>query len=107
MKFFNELSPAELERLSLLMEEMGEAIQIIGKIQRHGYESKHPDNMDGPTNRQFLEKELGDVLAAMALMCRFDISFSIIETHKLEKLKNVAKYLHHQPKDTIKELEEV
>ena len=34
---FNELSPAEVERLAILAEEMGEAIQVIGKVLRHGY----------------------------------------------------------------------
>lgn len=34
---FNDLSNAELERLALLLEELGEAQQVIGKILRHGY----------------------------------------------------------------------
>jgi hypothetical protein len=37
MEYFNSLTPAELERLSLLLEELGEAQQAIGKILRHGY----------------------------------------------------------------------
>jgi hypothetical protein len=36
MKFSNELSDAEVERLAILAEEMGEAQQCIGKILRHG-----------------------------------------------------------------------
>ncbi len=34
MTHFNELTPAEAERLAYLAEECGEAIQIIGKILR-------------------------------------------------------------------------
>lgn len=52
---FNQLTPAEAERLALLAEECGEVIQAIGKILRHGYESRHPDG--GPTNREALERE--------------------------------------------------
>jgi hypothetical protein len=37
---FNGLAPAETERLALLLEELGEAQQAIGKILRHGYESQ-------------------------------------------------------------------
>ena len=33
---FNGLTPAEAERLALLMEECGEVVQIIGKVLRHG-----------------------------------------------------------------------
>jgi hypothetical protein len=39
---FNGLTPAEAERLALLAEECGEVIQAIGKVLRHGYESRHP-----------------------------------------------------------------
>lgn len=42
MKHYNELTPEEHERLSLLMEECGEVVQIIGKIFRHGYERYPP-----------------------------------------------------------------
>ena len=65
---FNELTSAQAERLAILLEEMGEAQQAIGKILRHGYASQNPDVLDGPTNRESLERELGDVAAAMGLM---------------------------------------
>lgn len=57
---FNELTPAETERLAILAEEMGETIQVIGKILRHGYDSRNPlEGKTGWTNRANLEKELG------------------------------------------------
>lgn len=93
---FNQLSPAEAERLALLSEELGEAQQAIGKILRHGYESCHPGRPDGPTNREALERELGDVRLAMIMLCeRGDLSKERI--HKRAELKrdNVALYLHH------------
>lgn len=52
---FNRLTPAEAERLALLAEECGEAIQAIGKILRHGYESNHPEFTE--TNRTQLPDE--------------------------------------------------
>ena len=52
-KPFNELTPAEAGAiLRLLAEEMGEALQVVGKILRHGYESYHPSHPEGPSNRQ-------------------------------------------------------
>ena len=92
---FNRLSPAEAERLALLMEEMGEAHQVIGKILRRGYESRHPDG--GPTNREMLEKELGDVWAAFDLMVTWmDTNRGTVHGHMETKLRNVMQYLHHQ-----------
>ena len=97
MKFNNGLSDSELERLAILSEEMGEAIQVIGKIIRHGYESKHPSCNEGPDNRQSLEKELGDVLAIMEIMKeRKDIDTLDIEHHITLKRMNIIPYLHHQ-----------
>jgi hypothetical protein len=55
MDHFNRLTPAEAERLALLLEELGEAQQIIGKILRHGYESYHPDDPE-TTNRTLLAR---------------------------------------------------
>lgn len=81
MKFSNNLSDAQLERLAILSEELGEAQQAIGKIIRHGYDSNNPDlprpvYCGIPTgNRQDLEKELGDVMYAIdALAATRDIN---------------------------------
>lgn len=89
------LTPAELERLALLVEEMGEAHQAIGKIMRHGYESRHPDG--GPTNREALERELGDVDAAVSMLCNSgDLRKYEIAQRELQKSQSVKRYLHHQ-----------
>jgi NTP pyrophosphatase (non-canonical NTP hydrolase) len=95
MNAFNRLTPAEAERLALLAEECAEVIQMVGKILRHGFESTHPAG--GPTNRQSLEKELGDVQAAVDLMViADDVSSHTIEQHCLDKHRAVQQYLHHQ-----------
>lgn len=89
------LTPAEIERLALLSEEMGEAQQVIGKILRHGYESCHPNG--GPKNRELLEKEIGDVRAAISLMMRKnDIYAPALWQHESNKEQSVKPYLHHQ-----------
>jgi NTP pyrophosphatase (non-canonical NTP hydrolase) len=92
---FNKLTEAEAERLALLMEEMGECQQVIGKILRHGYESKHPKG--GVTNRKLLEAEIGDVAFAIELMITSgDLSNTAIDEHTDAKGQRVIKYLHHQ-----------
>jgi NTP pyrophosphatase (non-canonical NTP hydrolase) len=96
-KPFNGLSPAEAERLYLLLEECGEVVQIVGKILRHGYESCHPDDKTGTTNRTLLEKELGDVAAAVTMMTDVsDVDWANVQLAAKSKLERVKKYLHHQ-----------
>ena len=94
MENFNKLTPAEHERLTVLFEEMAEAIHAVGKILRHGYEGSSDD---GVVNRGNLERELGDVRCAMIMLCEAgDVSKEKI--HDLARLKRerIGKYLHHQ-----------
>jgi hypothetical protein len=63
-------SLAEGERLGIIEGEIGEALAYIGKIRRHGYESRHPDQSHPDsqrTNRQALEEELAHVVVGIAL----------------------------------------
>ncbi len=91
----NELTPAEHERLSILIEECGEVIQAIGKIMKHGYNSTHPET--SVTNRDTLETEISHVLFAVNyMMDRGDIDAVKIATHHLEKKEAIKPYLHHQ-----------
>lgn len=95
MEHFNKLTPAEAERLALLAEECGEVVQAVGKILRHGYASRHPDG--GDSNRQLLQRELGDVAAAVKLMhLRGDVADATISGYRDLKLQKVKRYLHHQ-----------
>lgn len=92
---FNQLTPAEAERLALLSEELGEAVQAVGKILRHGYASCHPDG--GPNNRESLEHECGDVYHALCRMIRAgDIDVNAIYRRGDYKAHSVQQYLHHQ-----------
>lgn len=101
-RHFNNLTPAEAERLALLSEECGEVVQIVGKILRHGWDSYHPDRPAGLTNRGMLQKEMGDVRAAMIILCEAgDTIKEQVHEYADEKLKKIGKYLHHQPKDFL------
>lgn len=97
MENFNNLSPEELERLACLAEEMGEALQVIGKIIRHGYDSCSPKDQLQTTNRTLLELELGDVRYWMIQMCnQGDLSKINIHANADAKGIRVKPYLHHQ-----------
>lgn len=93
---FNQLTPAEDERLSLLVEECGEVLQIIGKIKRHGYESYNPFDENKTTNRKLLEKELGDLMFSINLLWnRGDVDALEVNKHEINKKYSVDPYLHH------------
>lgn len=98
---FNELSNAQDERLAILAEECGEVIQAVMKIMRHGYDSVNPKDDSGETNRQALERELGDVGHAMKRMewCG-DIDAMAIQARSHAKESKIGKYLHHQHSET-------
>lgn len=97
MEFNNNLSPAEYERLAILAEEMGEALQCIGKVMRHGYESYNPTVSSSLTNRRELEKELGDVMCAFGMMAAAkDINARSVEQRVVYKAQKIQKYLHYQ-----------
>jgi NTP pyrophosphatase (non-canonical NTP hydrolase) len=89
---FNNLTPAEAERLAMLAEECAEVIQVIGKIQRHGYESDNP-LFPGTTNRKLLGKELTDVSAVMYQVVTKDkIQFGDSQKAWTKKMQ----WTHHQ-----------
>ena len=76
------------------MEECGEVVQIAAKILRHGYESCHPNG--GPTNRVSLERELGDVTAAVLLLAQYeDVQPNYIDEYSRHKQSSGGRYLHH------------
>jgi|SRR5579863_7438956 len=102
-KFTNGLSDAELERLALLSEELGEAQQAIGKIIRHGYTSFNPLVPEGLNNRGNLEREIGDICAALTLLWQADdIDDERISRREKRKYKasssgcTTSEVYHHQ-----------
>lgn len=97
---FNQLTPAEDERLAFLIEECSEVIKAAAKIQRHGFESKDPTipvEDKPPTNRETLELEMGDVLAAINMtFAAGDTNAANIYTRQAVKLEEVKEWMHHQ-----------
>lgn len=93
---FNQLTPAQAERLAMLSEEAGEIVQIVGKILRHGYASCHPNG--GPTNRNSLERELADLLSVCMAMGDAEDIASDYRTHRAAERawKKKLQYSHHQ-----------
>jgi len=100
---FNGLTEAEQERLAILIEECGEAIQAACKVLRHGYQSRNPkwiasaEHPHPETNRQELERELGDLSHAVVRMVNSgDVSRQVIEERRRSKPVRMLPYLHHQ-----------
>ncbi len=94
---FNELTAAQDERLAVLIEECGEVLQVIGKIQRHGYASWNPDDPTRKTNRQWLEEEMGHLYAALAAMLDAeDFSWPEMAKSRDAKRMSIGRWLHHQ-----------
>lgn len=95
--FSNKLTPAQLERLAILSEECGEVQQAIGKILRHGYASRNPNDVSSLSNREMLEAEVGHVLYAVySLWENQDILRYKTEAWAEKKRVAILSYLHHQ-----------
>jgi NTP pyrophosphatase (non-canonical NTP hydrolase) len=93
---FNCLTPAQAERLALLAEECGELVQAVGKILRHGFDSVNPRIPYSRNNRGQLEKEMGDVRAAMIMLCEAgDTDKAAVHSLADKKLREVGRWLHH------------
>lgn len=95
---FNQLTPAQTERLAILAEECAEVIQVIGKILRHGLDSFHPKTR--VANRTALMHEITDVKAAM-VMIGVDLP-EVMEDSLLQQaaitqaINRKLYYAHHQ-----------
>ena len=93
---FNKLTPAETERLAILMEEAAEVIHICGKILRHGYASYDPTKDNPPNNRRLLHEEVADLSRAIDMMVySYDLDPALLSLLYKNK-DNKKKYLHHQ-----------
>ena len=90
------LSEKEVERLVILSEECGEVIQAIGKILRHGMDSYNPNLVNPISNREHLEKELGDVIALIQICEEEDlVNEQNIIVEAENKLNTVPQYMHY------------
>lgn len=98
-KHFNGLTEAETERLAILIEECGEVTQAACKILRHSYESNNKGKIP-ETNREALQRELGDLLHALdRIAAARDIDPVITYERAKSKPESILPYLHHQVED--------
>ena len=91
---FNQLTPAQAERLAMLAEECGEVIQVIGKILRHGYDGHHPQDPHR-SNRTLLGQELTELYAVAASLCRDNVPEGSLHSQDSAWSKKL-RYAHHQ-----------
>ena len=104
-KFGNDLSNAELERLAILSEECSEVIKVINKTIRRGYSSSNPEITNSPTNREDLEREVGDVLWVISLMgITGDISLPMAKLDQGRQHRK-ERYLQHQQKVNLDDVD--
>lgn len=108
------LDEAQLERLAIFNEELGENVQVFGKIIRFGYGSFHPSDPTMTNNRELLEKEVGDILIAIEMMVRAgDLNRNRIFKHmgtKVDKLRQficVEENLKYIPNNIPKVQDEI
>jgi len=95
------LSPAEIERLDLLVEECSEVIKAVQKIKRFGYWSTHGGSH--PPNIKDLIEECGDVLAILTLIRVAgdgdgEINMDSLDSARLEKLQRMRPFVRFQDK---------
>lgn len=94
---FNQLTPAEVERLSIIIEECAEVQHIACKILRHGYESSNPLKSPATPNRTLLTEEIGHLRYAILLM-NVNEDYDFDQSTRFMNLKrdSLRQYLHHQ-----------
>ncbi len=94
------MTAAECERLIKLAEESAELAQACMKVLHHGYDGKY-DN--GETNRQALEREMGDVQCIIKMMVfGGDVDFDLIEEYERLKKIKVLKFTYFQQGSELK-----
>lgn len=96
MSYNNGLTPAQEERLNLLIEEASEVIQMATKILRFGYHSSHVNYGNVP-NKALLEKEVGDLLCAVSLaVANDDMNQYSLNNNQNDKNRRMREFLFYQ-----------
>lgn len=92
-----KLTEAQIERLNCLQEEAAEIVQAASKILRFGFESKHPSRPEGPTNREHLEEEIGNLMVILEFMSHNeDVDDERVNAQIQLKSDTIGKYLRFQ-----------
>lgn len=94
---FNQLTPAQLERIAILAEECSEVVQVCMKIMRHGLDNFNPLLDEPITNKELLEKEIGHINNIVQMMIESgDIRQSEVSHSQNIKRAKIHRWLHHQ-----------
>jgi hypothetical protein len=100
-KFNTNLTPAQVERLTMLAEEAAEIVTATTKALRHGLHSYHPSDPDYTPNGLNIDREITDFLAVLHA-CRLhgDLPRATPTTHQLaQRWANKLKWTHYQHAD--------
>jgi len=87
---------AELERLTIIIEECAEVIAAVTAIKRFGFDAKNPALLISNTNREDLARELGDVTNAINMLTEArDVDAIAIIERADKKSKEIGKWLFY------------
>lgn len=85
-----DMTPAALERLSMLIEECAEVIKAGAVAVRRGYD--RPVDWAGRDGKFALQQALGDLNAAiMVMMVAGDVDQPQVETHAMQRLSTLPR----------------
>jgi hypothetical protein len=90
-------TPAQRERLEMLIEEASEVIKCATKILRNGYSNRHPDDGLGETNKKKLGEEILDMFTVAERMMFHKDIFQIDFFHSGKVWKKKLKWTRFQP----------
>lgn len=97
----NKLDNLQQERLVILMEEASEVIKDVCKVLRFGFDDKNPLLEGAITNREHIEREIGDFNNAVRmLVAAGDIKASRIKIAE-EIKREVISYWSNQPPEVL------
>lgn len=88
----NQASTSQIEEaLVILQEECAEVIVEASKIRRFGMDNTNINDVDGLTNRDKLEKEIGDVMAMVDILLDQGVISKMGLAISIEEKKNKLK----------------
>jgi NTP pyrophosphatase (non-canonical NTP hydrolase) len=89
-------TPAQVERLDILIEECSEVIKAITSIKRFGFESYNPTLLVSDSNRDDLARELGDLTNAIAMLTEAgDVDPMMVINRAEKKAAEIGKWMQH------------
>jgi len=107
MEHFNKLTPAQAEAIHCLQEEEGELLQALGKVTRHGWDSRYIVEGVPVDNMGDVEREAGHVLAWLAVLTMTTIRGAAIRHAAEEKLEKLlgpgSDLIHHVPSSVLRD----